>query len=313
MKYTKEVKTALLALVAIILFIFGYGFLAGTNWFSSSKTFYAVYEDVEGLTPSSPVTINGLRVGSVSEIGFLNPQGDLLVTFTVDTELPFSEESIAQIYGEGLISGKSLAILPEYDAESLADDGDTLPGQVEESLLDMVNDRLSPLQEKVEGALKSTDKLIESFNDVMNPETRENLKAGIVNLNQTVASLERSSKSIESILNTNEVKIDTALANIAVITSNLETFSQSLTAIEVQEIANELEATAAHLESFTQKLNSGDGTAAKLVNDPSVYNNLERATHQLEQLIQDVKLNPQRYVQFSIFGNNPGPYAPPRD
>ena len=115
MKYTKEVKTALLAFVAILLFIFGYSFLKGKNWFDSSRTFYAVYDDVEGLTPSSPVTINGLKVGNVSKIGFLNDTGKLLVSFTVDTDLPFSSNSTAQIYGGGLIGGKSVAILPEYE------------------------------------------------------------------------------------------------------------------------------------------------------------------------------------------------------
>ena len=86
MKFTKEVKTALLAITAVILLIFGYSFLKGQNLLSSSRTFYAVYNDVEGLTPSSAVTINGLRVGSVQEIGFLNTSGQLVVTFSVDND-----------------------------------------------------------------------------------------------------------------------------------------------------------------------------------------------------------------------------------
>ncbi len=111
MKYTKEVKTALLAIIAILLFIFGYSFLKGKNWFDSSRKFYAVYNNVEGLSPSSPVTINGLKVGNVTKIGFLDTSGQLVVTFLVDKEFPFSKESIAQVYGGGLIGGKSLAII----------------------------------------------------------------------------------------------------------------------------------------------------------------------------------------------------------
>lgn len=313
MKITKEVKTALLAIVAILLLIFGYSFLKGKNWFDASRTFYAIYNDVEGLTPSSAVTINGLKVGSVTKIGFLDNSGKLVVAFSVDTELPFSEESIAQVYGGGLIGGKSLAIIPKYDQGNIAQSGDTLQGEIEEGLLELVNERLTPLQEKVEKAIESTDSLINSFNEVMNPATRENLKQSIANLDMAMASLKNSAQSVEGILQENSIKIDTAITNFAQVSQNLKSFSGELNEIEIAEISNRLEAAVANIEVVTEKLNSGDGTAAKLINDPSVYNNLERATNQLDELIQDVKLNPKRYVHFSIFGKNPGPYSKPRD
>ena len=313
MKITKEVKTALLALVAILLLIFGYSFLKGRNWFDSSRIFYAIYNDVEGLTPSSPVTINGLKVGTVTKIGFLNRTGRLLVTFSIDTDLPFSDESIAQVYGGGLIGGKSLAILPIYDQGNIAKSGDTLQGEIEEGLLELVNERLTPLQEKVEKAIESTDSLINSFNEVMNPTTRNNLKQSIANLDVAMASLKNSAQSVEGILKDNSVRIDTAVTNFARVSRDLKDFSGDLNDIEIAEISGRLEAAVANIEIVTEKLNSGDGTAAKLINDPSVYNNLERATNQLDELIQDVKLNPKRYVHFSIFGKNPGPYSRPKD
>lgn len=313
MKITKEVKTALLAIVAILLLIFGYSFLKGKNWFDSSRIFYAIYNDVEGLTPSSPVTINGLKVGSVTKIGFLDNSGKLIVTFSVDTDLPFSEKSIAQVYGGGLIGGKSLAIVPKYDQGNIARSGDTLPGEIEEGLLELVNERLTPLQEKVETAIESTDSLINSFNEVMNPKTREHLKQSIANLDLAMASLRNSAQAAEGLLRNNSVKIDTAVTNFVQVSQDLKDFSGELNEIEIAEISNRLEAAVANIEVVTEKLNSGDGTAAKLINDPSVYNNLERATNQLDELIQDVKLNPKRYVHFSIFGKNPGPYSKPKD
>ena len=313
MKYTKEVKTALLALVAILLFIFGYSFLKGKNWFDSSRTFYAVYNDVEGLTPSSPVTINGLKVGSVSGIGFLNDTGKLVVSLTVDTELPFSSNSIAQIYGGGLIGGKSVAIIPKYERHNLAKNGDTLNSQIEEGLLELVNERLTPLQEKVEGAIMSTDSLINSFNEVMNPETRENLKRSIADLSTTVASLKSTAGTADRILKTNSSRIDTAMTNFAGVSQDLKQFTGKVNEIDLQKMSNDLEETIAGLQSVSDKLNNGEGTAARLINDPSVYNNLERATNQLDELLQDVKLNPKRYVHFSIFGKNPGPYSKPKD
>jgi len=312
-KYTKEVKTGILALVAIFLFIFGYSFLKGKTWFDSSRIFYAVYNDVEGLSPSSPVTINGLKVGSVTKIGFLNNSGELLVTFTVDTDLPFSENSIAQVYGGGFIGGKSLAIIPKFEKGNLATEGDTLPGEIEEGLLELVNERLTPLQEKVETAIVSTDSLINSFNVVMNTGTRQNLIESIEDLNLAITSIKNSSRTVENILSDNRVKIDSALTNFVSVSENLQQFSRSVQEIELVEMSNNIEDVIANLETVTEKLNSGEGTAAKLINDPSVYNNLERATNQLDALIQDVKLNPKRYVHFSIFGKNPGPYSRPVD
>lgn len=313
MKYTKEVKTALLAIVAILLFIFGYSFLKGKNWFDSSKTFYAVYNSVEGLSPSSPVTINGLKVGTVTKIDFLDTSGQLIVTFIVEKEFPFSDESVAEVYGGGLIGGKSLAIIPKYDPANIAKSGDTLPSSIEEGLLELVNERLTPLQEKVERVIVSADSLVNAFNEVMNKESRENLRNSIAELNTTVGSLRNSANSVEGILSENSPKLNRTFTNLEEMSTKFNNFSDSLSEFDVKKVSEDLENAVVNFQTVTEKLNSGEGTAAKLINDPSIYNNLEKATNQLDALIQDVKLNPKRYVHFSVFGKNPGPYSPPRD
>lgn len=313
MKYTKEVKTALLALVAILLFIFGYSFLKGKNWFDSSRTFYAVYNDVEGLTPSSPVTINGLEVGNVTNISFLDTSGRLVVTFTVDNDFPFSKNSVAQIYGGGLIGGKSIGILPEYEQGNMAQSGDTLDSAIEEGLLELVNERLTPLQEKVEKVIVSTDSLINAFNQVLNEKTRKDLKNSIEDLSSTMTSLKNTARSADNILSENSPKLNRTFTNLDETSANIRNFSDSLSQVDLKKMSDDLETSIANFLTVTDKLNNGEGTAAKLINDPTVYNNLERATDQLDALIQDVKLNPKRYVHFSIFGKNPRPYSPPKD
>ena len=138
LKYSREVKTALLAIIAIVILIFGYSFLKGENLLDNSRTFYAVYDDVEGLSPSSEVTINGLKVGQITGIDFLNNTGDLLVTFTVKNDFKFSKNSEANIYGGSIIGGKSLAIVPKYDANiGMAKSGDTLQGDKEEGIMEL--------------------------------------------------------------------------------------------------------------------------------------------------------------------------------
>ena len=313
MKYSREVKTALLAIVAIVLLIFGYSFLKGKNLLDSSMTLYAVYADVEGLSPSSAVTINGLKVGSVTDIDFLDQSGVLLVTFTVDTDFEFSPNSMARVYGGGIIGGKSLAIIPEYEAGNPARSGDTLPSEIEEGLLELVNDRLTPLQEKIEKAIVSADSLLTSINTVLNEDTRMNIQSTFRDLSSTVASLKSSATTIEGVMSRNSDKLDRTFTNLDGMSENLNSFSDTLAQLDMGVMIGNLEKVTADLEAVSGKLNSGEGTVGKLLNDPSVYDNVDRATRQMEQLLQDIKLNPRRYVRFSLFGKNPGPYIPPED
>ena len=152
MKLSKEVKTGILAIGAILLLIFGYSFLKGTNLLEKHREFYVKYDNVEGLAQSAPVTINGLTVGKVQNITFANSKGGLVVKFTVEKDFDFSKNSIVRIYSSGLIGGKNLGIFPKYD-EYVAKSGDTLKGDVEDGMLTAVTKALGPLERKVNNTL----------------------------------------------------------------------------------------------------------------------------------------------------------------
>ncbi|MCH4823154.1 MlaD family protein [Gramella lutea] len=314
MKYSREVKTALLAIIAIVILIFGYSFLKGENLLDNSRTFYAVYDDVEGLSPSSEVTINGLKVGQITSIDFLNNQGELLVTFTVKNDFKFSRNSEANIYGGGIIGGKSLAIVPKYDVKTgMAKSGDTLEGTKEEGIMELVNDRLTPLQSKLENTIVSADSMLTAITEILDDSTRNNIRGTFRNLDATVTSFKITADELQGIVQGNSEKLDRTFTNLDEMSTNFNKFSDTLTKMDINKIINDLEKVIADFESISDKLNNGEGTAAKLINDDAVYNNLDRATKQLEELLQDVKLNPKRYVHFSVFGKNPGPYDPPKD
>lgn len=313
MKYTKEVKTGILAIVAIVILIFGYSFLKGKNLLDSSRKFYAVYADVEGLSPSSAVTINGLKVGKINTIDFLNESGLLLVTFSVDSDFRFSKNSLAQIYGGGLIGGKSLAIVPEYERGQMAQTGDTLPSDIEEGIMELVNERLTPLQVKVERTIVSADSMVTALNQVLNPQTRNNIKATFDDLAITVASFKATAQSLNGIVDGNSQKLDHTFTNLDEMSTNFNKFSDSLSQIDLSGMGRDLEKVIADFEEISNNLSSGKGTAGKLLTDDRVYDNLDRATKQMEQLLQDIKLNPKRYVHFSVFGKSPGSYDKPKD
>ena len=312
MKVTREVKTALLVIVAIILLVFGYSFLKGNNLLESHRTFYAVYDNVEGLAKSSKVTINGLQVGTVTDIKFLNEKGKLLVSMTVQNDFAFSENSIAQVYGGGIIGGKSMAIIPKYGGE-LAKSGDTLQGEIDEGLLELVNNRLTPLQKKLENTVTSADSLLTGFNQVLDKDTRENLKGSIKQLNETMTSFKGVAASMDNLLAENSNKLDRTFTNLDKTSENFSKFSDTLAQVNMNKLVKDFEHVIADFQQISTDLNNGKGTAGKLLNDESVYNNLDNATRQLEELLQDIKLNPKRYVHFSVFGKNNTKYKKPKD
>ncbi|MGO3811532.1 MlaD family protein [Mesonia sp.] len=312
MKITKEVKTALLAIVAIALLIFGYNFLKGNNILKNDRTFYATYNEVEGLAKSSAVTINGIKVGSVTDISFLNKKGRVLVTMSIEDDFEFTTKSNARIYGGSLIGGKTMAILPHYKGER-AESGDTLVGDIEEGLLELVNDRLTPLQMKIESAIVSADSLLYAINDVLNEETREDLKETFANLNTTVASFNRVADKANNILGNNEQKLNRTFTNLDEMSGNFNKFSDSIAKIDLNKMVGDFEGVIADFQKISDDLNDGKGTAGKLLKDDKVYDNMDRATKQLEELLQDIKLNPKRYVHFSVFGKNGGKYKEPKD
>lgn len=311
MKFSKEVKTGLLAVFAIATFIFGYNYLKGTNLLNKERVYYVVYNNVEGLDLSSVVTVNGLKIGKVKQITISNKTGDLIVQFNVVGDFQFSKTSIAKIYGGGIIGGKSLSIIPDFTSSDIAISGDTLVGQRDEGIMEFMNNRLSPLQDKIENTVVSTDSVLTAVADVLDKDVRESLKKTLKDLGDVAASFKESSKTLESLLKTNQDKFNSTFTNLDKTSQNFAILSDSLSQLEVGKLVANIENTIADFNAITKKLNNGEGSLGKLLNDELLYKNLEGSTKQLEQLLEDMKLNPKRYVHFSLFGKKPGPYEEP--
>ena len=178
MKITREIKTAILVITSILLFIWGYNYLKGKDLFNSYKFFYAEYENVEGLAPSAPITINGLVVGKVKTIT-ITEKGTLLVELQIDTDFPISKSSTTSIYDASLIGGKQLAIHPNYDDKNIAKNGDYLKGIVVPSLMDSLGEKVTPAMAKVEKLMTSADQLVVSFNEVLDAKGKADLKKSL--------------------------------------------------------------------------------------------------------------------------------------
>lgn len=310
MKISKEVKTAILVLVGIALLIFGINYLRGENILGSSRVYYVEYDNVEGLIPSTPVTINGLDVGKVIDIGFKDDgSGKLLVKLLVENDYQFSKNSKAELYEAGLIGGKAVAILPAFDKVENAEDGDFLEGTVKAGLSELVNQKLTPLQAKIESAMGSADLLLKNLNDVLDEQTKNNLKSSIAGLTTTVNSFKSTSNSLNSLLKSNQSKIDVVLSNAETASNDLTKITGSLSQSDVGQTVKNLESTLKNFDAILANLQKGEGTMGKLLKDDDLYNNLEGATKELESLLLDFKLHPNRYTR--ILSKKEIPYKEP--
>lgn len=313
MRLTKEVKTGILAIGAILLFIFGYNYLKGTNLLEKHRTFYVKYSNVEGLAKAAPVTINGLKVGKVQDIKFIGNSGGLVVEFTVENDFEFSENSLVRIYSSGLIGGKSVGIFPEYDVKNIAKTGDTLRGEIEQGMLDAVTARLGPLEAKVNNTLATVDTLLLSMTAVIDEEARKDLQRALKNIADASASFKGITRKTDVLLGDNQEKLNRTFDNLDVTSQNFARLSDSLAQIDTGKMVAQIEDATKNLNAIMAGIENGEGSIGKLLKDEAMYENLEGASRQLEELLQDLKLNPKRYVHFSLFGKRDKGYKEPED
>lgn len=303
MNLSRELKTAFFIIGCILVFIFGFSYLKGSSLLSKEKVVHALYDDVEGLVVGANVTISGMNVGKVRTIDFDENYDKIKVTFTLRDDLVFSNQSVAQLYEAGLIGGKAIAILPQYDSpvESVADH-DVLPSEIKPGLTELVNRQIAPLQDKIEGLLTSADSLFAGVSNVMNYETQNNIKATLEGLAASVNNINALSSSVNSILEANEKGFASTLNNLDNATQNLTQLTDSLNQMPLVSTVKNFEATSAQLKKIIEGLESGEGSAGQLLNDKVLYDNLVTSSESLDALLTDLKEHPKRYVHFSIFG-----------
>lgn len=302
MNKSREIKTAILILGCIVIFIFGFNYLKGSSLLDDSKIVSSLYPDVEGLVIGANVTINGLNVGKVRKIDFDENYDKIKVTFSLRSDLNFSNQSIAQLYEAGLIGGKAIAILPVYDQGNEVSTGDVLPSNIKPGLTELVNQQIAPLQDKIEGLLTSADSLFAGVSNVMNYQTQTNLKLALEGLAESVTNVAELTKNMNRVVVQNEKNFKGTLGNLEATSKNLSQLSDSLAQMPLGATIANFEQTSADLQKILSRLNNGEGSAGKLLNDEELYHKLLGSSTALEALLTDLKANPKNYVHFSLFG-----------
>lgn len=311
MKITREIKTAILVIASILLFIWGYSFLKGRDLLTSYKTFYVQYDNVEGLPSSAPVTLNGLVIGKVHGIKFSDNTGKLIVELQIKSDFPISKSSIATIYESGLIAGKQIMIVPNLQDKEMAESGSMLQSGIKPGLTDLVAEKLAPLQVKLDKLLLNADQLLSNVNNVLDKKAQEDLKHSLAELSQTMEQFHKASINVNGMLAENKSNINGIVTDLSKASSNFSKISDSLQKADLGKTAKDLQVTLKKVDDMMLNLNSGKGTAGKLLKDETLYNNLTQTSKELELLLQDVRLNPTRYINVSVFGKKNKPYVAP--
>ena len=303
MRISREVKTAVLVVLSLILIVFLFNYLKGQNLLGSSKKLHVVYDNVGGLSPSSPVSINGLTIGKVQSIQFTDDgSAKLKVELLIESNFEFSKNSTAELFDTGLLGGKGVNIIPAFDNAENAVSGDFLTGSVKPGMMDLVGQTLTPLQDKIGTVLISADSLLTNLNSVFDDATKNSLKSGISQLETTISSFKNTSISLNQLIANNKDKLESTLSNVEGMSSNLSKITDSIANANLSKTINDLQATVGNFDKLLSRIESGEGSIGKLLKDEGLYENLEGASLQLEQLLEDMKLNPKRYVHFSLFG-----------
>jgi len=312
-KFSKELKAGIIALIAIVGFVVLFQFMKGRSLFTTDNIFYAKYENVEGLAQSAPVSINGLKVGQVDKIipnTSKDGKIDFLVKITVDNNFEFSKNSTLEIFEPGLMSGKEMRINLMYGGPT-AKDGDTLRGAFKLGTLGSLSSQVGPVKDQLQTVLYRVDSLMSNANQVVNAQNREEIRLLLANLNKTVGALQTTAGSVNSLVGHNDPKLQKVLDDASLTMQSgkvtLDKYGNLAESIDTKRlnatIAN-LDATVGKLNDVVAGINNGQGSLGKLMKDEQLYNNLNSASTNLNSLIEDVKANPKRYVNFSVFGKN---------
>lgn len=316
MKITREVKIGFIVLIGIVIAYVGINYLKGIAVFADQRSFFALYERVEGLQPSNPVVISGYQIGQVRRVTYLPKSRQLLVEVSInEKDLAIPKDSRLRIQSSGLLGSKEVLLQIGQSIE-MAQHRDTLETSVETGIMESVNQEILPLKLKTEQLLAQVDSVLTIFQIILDENTQTNVAKSLKSVRMAIQSLELTAFRLDTLVAEERSKLSEILNHVESISGNLADNNDALTnviqnfsAISDSLLASDLKTVIANasdamkeVSGITEKINRGEGTMGMLINNDSLYNNLTSASKQLDLLMEDLRVNPDRYVRVSVFG-----------
>lgn len=315
-KIKREYTIAGVAIGGILLLVFGLNYLKGLDLLSKRNVFHAVYNDVSGVTSASPVFLNGLKVGQVVGTELMpDGSGRIAVSFQLNEhQLKLPKDTKLQIYSADLFT-RALQIIMGKDA-ALAQSGDTLMGDAELSLTDAVGQQIDPLKRKAEAMFANVDSLLTTLQSLLNDSTVGDIDASFSSIRGTLENLNRTSGRIDALIAAESSTISAVLQNLRNVTANLDGYHAQLSSILInldtlsgtlggertRKALDDLAESSAMLKGVMAGLEQGEGSLGALLKNDTLYDNLQQASSELDLLLEDLRMNPNRYVHLSLFG-----------
>ena len=305
MKITRELKIGIYFAVVVASLVWGVSFLKGLDLFNKTDKYYAIYENVEGLQSSSSVYIKGLKVGTVSRIEFRLEEGEkFVVELKIRSNYQIPANSTAFIYSSDIMGSKAIKIKLGDSPEYLKS-GDQVASGHEGDMFSMFMDDLPSIKDSLKITLQELDVAFKNINRLFSDENINNITSGLSALEKTLQNVAQ----ISSALNGSKSSITASLKNIEAISENIKQNANNINNIlqNLSDVSDSLKSVnitqiAAQLESIVAKVDSGVGTAGKIVNSDVLYESMSKAVGSLDSLLTDIKKYPKRYVNISIFG-----------
>ncbi len=312
-KIKREYTIALMMIGALVVLYYGINYLKGLDVLQGRNVYYARYADVSGINDASPVLYHGMKVGQVTGTELIpGGNGLVAVAFQInDDRLKITDSTMAEIYSSDLFTRAiQLVVKPGPPAER----GDTLQSGSQASLTESVNQQLDPIKRKAEGMLNHVDSVVTALQGILNKKAQADIDSSLSSLRGTMENLESATARLNALLDAESVAIKATLDNLRTVSGALASNSDELNRIfanldsltaafgdgRMEKVMANLSATSDQLKQVMTKVNEGQGTLGKLVKDDSLYVNLNRASKDLDLLLEDLRVNPNRYL--SIFG-----------
>lgn len=320
MKISNESKVGILAVFALVVLLFGFSFLKGNNLFLKDTKLSSRFDEVDGLIKSNPVLLYGLQVGRVDDIALIYGDKDnkkLLVKYKINNGVVIPKNSVAHIVSKDILGAMVLEIVPpEKNVMPPAETGDTLHGEVEQSLTKSISKVVEPVQAKITKLLGSVDTVVNSLNVILDAKSRNNLKQSLTSISNTIAHIESVSIKFDNLTTTESTRLHSILTNvdnisgalnsntgsINKIVTNFSSISDTLKGVNFKKIIDEANRSLTDVRYMLDKAQKGEGSLGLLLNDKKLYSNLEASSRNVDSLIIDVKKRPYRYIHFSVFG-----------
>lgn len=315
LKISNETKVGIITVVALVLLFIGYNFLKGNDVFSSEHEFYTDYDNVDGLTISKPVVVNGYQIGRVSDMQLL-PNGKIRTHFKIKNEFDIPSNTVARIVSADLLGSKAI-VFELGNSTTLAKSGDPLLSDVQANLLEKVE----PLQAKVENLVVKLDSVLSAVNTALDKEFQRDFKSSLHSISVSLKNIETITNDVEGLMGSEKIRMSRIMQNLESITNNfhrnngkinnilanLDSLSDDLAKTEIKATIDNATQVMKNVEVITTRINNGEGSIGLLLNDDKLYHNLNNASESLDNLIKDVEERPGRYIRLSIFGKKDTP------